>query len=43
MQLAVDNFLGTLGEPTGPFAEQDAKGAKNTSDLVLQVARICTN
>ena len=38
MQLAVDDFLSTLGEPTDAFAEQYAKGAKNASDLVLKVA-----
>src|SRR5690606_10064327 len=37
MELAVDDFLGSLGEPTNPFAKQDTKGAKDTSDLVLQV------
>lgn len=30
--------FGTLGEHTNPFAKQDAEGAKDTSDLVLQVA-----
>ncbi|WP_210252007.1 hypothetical protein, partial [Sinorhizobium medicae] len=38
IELAIDDFLGTLGEPTNPFAKQDTKGAKDTSDLVLQVA-----
>ncbi len=38
IELAIDDFLGTLDEPTNPFAKQDTKGAKDTSDLVFQVA-----
>jgi len=31
IELAIDYFLGTLGEPTNPFAKQDTESAKDTS------------